>query len=212
MLTFGTLLGGPLTIGIALAVLRVGSVPARPANVPQPAAATTVARVREISFAGERGPRVGAPSPDVRVVQVGESGAPARDNDIDAVPVVRLTPLPTEPVLAVAESSAPEGLSPARTSGTMGPGQTLAARAAGSGDLLTREASLVAEGRTALRRGDATRALAAIHAAQALASHQLAPEELAVEIQSLHALGREREAVQAEVVLKVSYPESDLSR
>ncbi len=33
-----------------------------------------------------------------------------------------------------------------------------------------------------------------------------------MEIQSLHALGREREAVQAEVVLKVSYPESDLSR
>jgi hypothetical protein len=79
-------------------------------------------------------------------------------------------------------------------------------------DALTREAQLVSEARGALTRGDPGRALAAIQAARALPSHQLAPEELAVEAQALRALGRTGEADQADEALRARYPESALAR
>jgi hypothetical protein len=210
MLTLGTLFGGPLTIGIALAVLRVGPAPAPPSDVSH-VAVVAAAPVRAISFVGERESNVAAPNAPFGVVIEGATAAAPRVEGVDGV-AVQLPPLPMEPALAVAETQAPEAVKPVKASEPANPSQARSARPARTGDLLAREAGLVAEGRSALIRGDAKRALAAIHAAQALASHQLAPEELAVEIQSLHALGREREAVQAEVVLKVSYPESDLAR
>ena len=211
MLTLGTLLGGPLTIGIALAVLRVGPAPASPSDVSH-VAAVAAAPARVISFIGEREPSVVAPNAPIGGLLEGATAAGPRVAGVDGVAAVQLAPLPAEPALAVAETQAPESVKPVKASPLASPSQARYAGPARTGDLLAREANLVAAGRAALKRGDAKRALAAIHAAQALASHQLAPEELAVEIQSLHALGREREAVQAEVVLKVSYPESDLTR
>jgi hypothetical protein len=226
MLALGTLLGGPLTIGVALAVLRVGSAPVTPSLVSH-TAVVAVAPARTVSFdEGAQGglrsvPLVAperAPAPEARQmassveIQGPVAAAPPAGVRVEDVSVVRLAPLSTQPALAVAETKAPEGVRPPPGVESTGPGPARATRPTPLGDLLAREASLVAEGRSALQRGNARRALAAIHSARALPSHQLEPEELAVEIQSLRALGREREAVQTEVVLKVSYPESDLGR
>jgi hypothetical protein len=211
MLALGTLFGGPLTIGIALAVLRVGPAPATPSLLPH-AAVATAAPMRTVSFDEERAPaREATQAPSAGVLR-GAAATASPGVRVDDPAIVRLAPLATEPPLAVAETTAPEGIKPSTSVEPTGPSPIRAMRPLPIRDLLAREASLVAEGRSALQHGDAQRALAAIHAARALASHQLEPEELAVEIQSLRALGREREAVQTEVVLKVSYPESDLGR
>jgi hypothetical protein len=79
-------------------------------------------------------------------------------------------------------------------------------------DALAREAALVAEARGALVRGDAESALRAVRAARMLPSHQLAPEELAVEAQALRALGRDDDAKEADSTLRRQFPESALAR
>jgi hypothetical protein len=81
-----------------------------------------------------------------------------------------------------------------------------------SDDTLAREAAFVAEARGALVRGDPQGALRSIHAARQLPSHQLGPEELAVEAQVFRALGREDEAREADSTLKKQFPESALAR
>jgi hypothetical protein len=77
---------------------------------------------------------------------------------------------------------------------------------------LAREASLVHEARSALGRGDPDSALRAIRAARALRSRQLVPEELAVEMQALRALGQSDEANGIDVQLRLQYPDSALVR
>jgi hypothetical protein len=79
-------------------------------------------------------------------------------------------------------------------------------------DVLAREASLVAEARGALGRGDPRTALRAIRSARALPSRQLVPEELAVEEQALRALGQSDEANGIDVQLRLQYPEAALAR
>jgi hypothetical protein len=79
-------------------------------------------------------------------------------------------------------------------------------------DPLAREAQLVSEARGALGRGDARRALQAVLAARALPSHQLTPEELAVQSQALRALGRPGEANTVDETLRSQFPESALAR
>jgi hypothetical protein len=79
-------------------------------------------------------------------------------------------------------------------------------------DPLEREAQLVSEARGALGRGDARRALQAVRAARALPSHQLAPEELAVEAQALRAQGRTGDAKEVDETLRTQFPESALAR
>ncbi len=79
-------------------------------------------------------------------------------------------------------------------------------------DALAREASLVAEARSALGRADPRTALRAIRSARALPSRQLAPEELAVEEQALRALGQSDEANGIDVQLRLQYPEAALAR
>jgi hypothetical protein len=79
-------------------------------------------------------------------------------------------------------------------------------------DSLSREASLVAEARASLGRGDPRSALRAIRTARALSSRQLVPEELAVEEQALRALGQSDEANGIDVMLRLEYPESALAR
>ena len=77
---------------------------------------------------------------------------------------------------------------------------------------MAREAQLVSEARGALGRGDPQRALQAVRAARALPSHQLAPEELAVEAQALRALGRPGDANEVDETLRSQFPESALAR
>ncbi len=86
------------------------------------------------------------------------------------------------------------------------------AKPAAHEDMLAREASLVAEARGALGRGDPRTALRAIRSARALPSRQLVPEELAVEEQSLRALGQSDEANGIDVQLRLQYPEAALAR
>ena len=79
-------------------------------------------------------------------------------------------------------------------------------------DALAREASLVVEAREALGRGDPQSALRAIRAARMLPSHQLGPEELAVEARALRALGRDDQAKEVDSTLRKRFPESALAR
>jgi hypothetical protein len=79
-------------------------------------------------------------------------------------------------------------------------------------DALAREASLVVEAREALGRGDPQSALRAIRAARMLPSHQLGPEELAVEARALRALGKDDQAKDVDSTLRKRFPESALAR
>jgi hypothetical protein len=79
-------------------------------------------------------------------------------------------------------------------------------------DSLDREATLVAEARGALVRGEPQAALSAVHAAQALAAHGLQPEELSVESRALRALGRTQEASAVEEKLRTRFPDNALGR
>src|SRR5436305_1750013 len=79
-------------------------------------------------------------------------------------------------------------------------------------DALMREASLVAEARSALARGDAASALRAVRAARRLPSHLLEPEELAIEAQALRALGQSDDARSVDGTLKGKYPDHALAR
>jgi hypothetical protein len=79
-------------------------------------------------------------------------------------------------------------------------------------DSLIREASFLSEARAALLRGDAKSALRKLRAARSLPVRQLVPEELSVEAQTLRALDRASEAVEAERTLRTKYPESALAK
>lgn len=131
-------------------------------------------------------------------------------------PVNVSVPVPV-PATATATAAATETAKPQLPSAP--PARPTPARAtAASGitaapeDALTREASLVAEARGALVRGDAAGALRAVRAARALPSHLLEPEELAVEAQALRALGRTDEAKGVDGTLRSQYPDSALAR
>ncbi|MDP9001509.1 MAG: hypothetical protein M3O46_15515 [Myxococcota bacterium] len=99
----------------------------------------------------------------------------------------------------------------APTSGRMGPPARVAKPRVHEG-ALAREASLVAQARNALGQRDPRSALRAIREARSLSSHQLVPEELAVEEQALRALGQSDEANGIDVQLRLQYPESALAR
>jgi hypothetical protein len=79
-------------------------------------------------------------------------------------------------------------------------------------DALMREASLVAEARSALVRGDAKGALQAIGATRSFSPRHLEPEELSIEAQALRALGKGDEASGATQRLKTEYPDHALAR
>jgi hypothetical protein len=77
---------------------------------------------------------------------------------------------------------------------------------------LMREASLVAEARGALARGDARGALAAVRAAKRLRTRDLEPEALALEAVALRRLGKEADAAAVEQRLRERYPDHALAR
>jgi hypothetical protein len=196
MLALGTLLGGTVTVGLAAMLLRVGPAPtdtSRPSSAPLAmwTAAPPVAQ------------------PDSRpalplAVPVAPPAAPALSATAASSP-------PTAPT-AAAPSPTVAALSPT----VPAPSPTVAASphsvAAVAGDALGREASLVVQAREALERGDPQGALRAIHAARMLPSHQLGPEELAVEARALRALGRDDQARDVDSTLRKRFPESALAR
>ena len=184
LLTMGALLGGTLTVGLAITVLKMVSVPngLPTAGAAGPAAIAPVASVASVALAAA--PPLREPQP----ITTGASAAANAAPPSAAVPVSLVTASPAR--------------SPSRAPLRSGP--TL--------DPLAREAQLVAEARGALGRGDPRRALQAVRAARALPSHQLAPEELAVEAQALRALGRANEATAVDETLRSQFPESALAR
>jgi hypothetical protein len=125
--------------------------------------------------------------------------------------VVTPTRSATEERLGGNQPRMPEVASTAMRSATSTPNHTRLAKPTSEGSL-AREASLVAEARGALGRGDPDSALRAIRAARALSSRQLVPEELAVEEQAMRALGQSDEANGIDVQLRLQYPESALAR
>jgi hypothetical protein len=174
LLAVGALFGGTLTVGLAVAVLRVGTVPER--QVAPAAVAMTLAQAK---------PKAAMPGANV----VPEIATPHAAAGATSTPSATLTSIP---IATPSRSAIP--------------------RAKAVLDPLAREAQLVSEARGALGRGDPQRALQAVRAARALPSHQLAPEELAVEAQALRALGRPGDANEVDETLRSQFPESALAR
>ena len=85
-------------------------------------------------------------------------------------------------------------------------------RAPAANDSLDREATLVAEARGALVRGEPQAALGALRAARALPGSALEPEELALEVRALRALGKSEEASAVEDRLRTRFPDHALAR
>ena len=175
MLAVGTLLGGTITVGLAVALLRIGP---SPSPLPPAALAGPRATVTAAATAVAAGASVVAPPVE------------------DAPPPSAAVPLPLPPVRAQGTPAAPVRAGPA----------------AAPDDGLAREAAFVAEARGALKRGDPASCLRAIRAARVVPSHQLGPEELALEAQAFRALGREDDARDSELQLRKQFPESALAR
>jgi hypothetical protein len=191
LLALGTLLGGPLTVGLAVTLLYLSTPSTRTPPVRPLAPLRT-----------NGGP--GAPSTaDVAPVR---HEVPVRPPE---------TSLNTGLVPRAAETHA-RGHAALQGAASKSPGahtKTAAPPAPSEReDALAREASLVAQAHDALVRGDPNEALRAIGAARRLGPPQLVPEELAVEAQALRLLGRTNEADENEVILKILYPDSALAR
>jgi len=193
MLTIGTLLGGPLTVGLAVTLLHIGAL----RRVPDPASRTPMVAA---SFVPQR---MSAPS-DV----------------FSSTSIATPTPTSTRTALSTRISTqvgSPTGVDRSKpASGAKGAAKkgaaAKAARSQAHDDALAREAAFVAEAHNALVQGDPNGALRAIASARAVASPQLVPEELAVEAQALRALGRTNEADANDATLRLLYPESALAR
>jgi hypothetical protein len=183
LLVVGALLGGTLTVGLAVTMLRVGSAPSDPHL--GPTAVVGVADRAVATRAVEAAPTPALPGENTAPATVSFASLP-QVPDPNARPTSVVAPAPAAP-------PAPVRPKPAF-------------------DPLEREAQLVSEARGALVRGDPQRALQAVRGARALPSHQLAPEELAVEAQALRALGRSGDAIEVDEALRSRFPESALAR
>jgi hypothetical protein len=188
-----TLFGGLLVVGLAAVLLRVVAVPQSRAPALSQLAHAEVVRG---AMAPPAAPSAKTPS----------SPAPMPIppfNPAEPGPQAKPSPVPGSYARSAASASprAADGTSPASPE----PGRNL-------DDALDREASLVAEARGALLRGDPRAALEKIHAARAIPSGELAPEELSIEAQSLRALGRIDAADDADAKLRRAFPESALAR
>jgi hypothetical protein len=199
MLALGTLFGGTVTVGLAVTLLRVGPAPT-PLPTQDPARIVAIAPVHTGS--------PGEPPPAFDPFLAPRTQPPPAP---DPFPPRRTQAAPTSGVAATLTGSCPvlpaaaSAPSPAASAphGVTGPALD---------DAIAREASLVAEARGALVRGDPMAALRIVHVARGLPSHRLGPEELSVEAQALRALGRDEEAHETDVALRKQFPESALAR
>jgi hypothetical protein len=198
VLALGTLFGGTVTVGLAAMLLRIGPVPQEPPS-PSPAAVVTLAAA---SPAGRPDSSLFIPvlplpppvlPPAVAPASITTTGPAARPLRSVAVPSPATGGAALSPHLAPPMASVPPSAHVVQD------------------DALAREASLVVQAREALGRGDPHAALRAIHAARMLPSHQLRPEELAVEARALRALGRDDQAKDVDATLRKRFPESALA-
>ncbi len=194
VLALGTLFGGTITVGLAAMLLRIGPVPQEPAS-PSPAPVVNLAAA---SPAGRPEPSLLVPAlpspPPVLAPAVAPASITTTAPAAGPLRTVAVMPAASvSPQAAPASASAPP------------PAHVV------QNDALAREASLVVRAREALGRGDPRAALRAIHAARTLPSHQLRPEELAVEARALRALGREDQAKDVDSTLRKRFPESALA-
>lgn len=205
LLVLGALFGGTLTVGLAVTMLRVGRAPSEaPVQALAPVAVPIETALPRSPQPAPKGYEL---MPGANVVPIDDLGA-----SVTSIPIAAAPAHP--PALAHAsEPARPPSLSPepARASSPQ-PVPVRVPERAQAVDPLAREAQLVSEARSALGRGDTARALEAVRAARALPSHQLAPEEMAVEAQALRALGRAGEADTVDEALRVQFPESALAR
>jgi hypothetical protein len=217
MLVAGTLLGGTAAVGLATALITLRPTPPdRTTHAPSTVVASTAtARAKPTGV-----PPIEGPAP------VELNGATTHAPPVTPTPVAMLLSLPTPPsteTIATAHPalrrSAPPAVvtrraPPASENGSaeVAPRADRQAEASTRDDALTREASLVAEARSALARGDAAGALRAVRAARGSPSPQLVPEEMAVEAQALRALGQADQAKGVAETLKSQYPDSALAR
>jgi len=214
MLALGTLLGGTVTVGLAVTLLRVGPAPVLLPTPGQPVI-TAIAPAH-----AEHGGRPGEPPPAFdpflapRTLPPPASagaGTLAGSCPVTTSPGGGATPSAgMPPPHATATPHATAARAPLSPSLASAPRATLSPAALDGA--IAREASLVAEARGALVRGDPMSALRIVRVARALPSHRLGPEELAVEAQALHALGRDSEARETDATLRTQFPESALAR
>jgi hypothetical protein len=209
LLVAGAIFGSALTVGVALAVVRVvsgGSVVG--ARLAAPA---TVEPSRSTS----------APH-DVRAEEdaIPVHGSAGSSDEPPPIPLAFDTlrvseglssPIPSAPLAVGSEKSVHGGLalvpvrSAPRVSGSAGV-------SVGTEDGLWRVSSLIQEAQRALRRKDPVGALASLDAARRVGLNQLEPEEMSVRARTLRALGREAEASDVEGQLKARYPAQALIR
>jgi hypothetical protein len=197
MLVAGTLLGGAVTVGLAAMLLRIGPSPSRPPASTATAVLAAAAAAPAPPPAAPVDPALVAPAADSRVASGTMAGAGA---GVVHGPASAIGASGARPAVHVAPGRRPASTTPS------------AAAHPSDDDPLTREASLVAEARSALARGDAQMALRLVRAARSMPSPQLVPEELTVEAQAQRSLGNADGARAADATLHSQYPDSALAK
>jgi hypothetical protein len=191
MLGLGTLLGGALTIGVGGAMLFVGTTPHLPGVNPGMRMETAARAPESVTML-------------VRSAAIRPSSERTDSTSIDA---------PIAPTVARSVTTSPGAGSKRASSAAAGAhGHAPIASAPPSDGALAREASLLAGARRALAQGDALSALQIVRKLRALPAGQLVPEELAVEVQALRALGQNDNANEVEASLRIRFPDSVLGR
>jgi hypothetical protein len=200
MLVIGTLLGGAFTVGIGAAFLFVG---------PAPRVGSGLGSIT----AGAAPIRTGGAT---RISAVTAISASIENQDSKPTLSAAANPHSSAATHALPTSTHP---SPGRSVSARlehAPAPAATPRAAGtedpSDDALAREASLLANARSALSRSDALSALEMVRRLRALPGGQLKPEELAVEAQALRALGLSSDADEVDSTLRTRFPDSVLGR
>jgi hypothetical protein len=202
-LVAGTLLGGSITVGLAVSILALGPLPRTEGHLARDFATNPGATAVE-SF-------------EPAVVRTAAIGLAVRSDGF--VPSLAASSSaaspqppgdPRERRAHLVEEAAPASAVHRHAAKT--PPAAPDAAMATDGDDLAREASLLAQARAALARGDAPAALHTVHATLGIGARQLVPEELAIEAQALRALGRTEDAAAVEARLRARFPESGLAR
>jgi hypothetical protein len=148
--------------------------------------------------------RRSAPAPILTTVSTDRAIAPPPVAPDDR-PLSTPTPLADSAPRGRVSSSAPVP-APHPTASTAKPTEGDSASA------LAEEARLVTDARAALLRSEPEQALSLARKARRLPSKMLEPEELALEIRALRALGRTDEALATELTLRSRFPDHALSR
>ena len=156
-------------------------------------AAVTVGLAATLLVAGARGPAMVGPDP----VAVADRGPTS----------LSLPPAALQPIMGSSPRSEGKVTDVVIAAPSVHTGSTpVHVNALPSEDPMEREARLVAEARAALLRGDPATAVAKVHAAQAIPSRQMEPEELRVLAKALRALGDDKGASRAQTDLVMRYP------